>query len=295
MKRLIIIFFVTVVAFNVFSQTRRWEFGVTLGGSNYVGDINNMFNNGSDDSKEWNQFESSFNFYNIHFMGGIVARYNFNPRWSVKSSLSFSKLSGDDKHFDNSRNLNFYSNIQELACTFEFNFLDYRTGSLQHRITPYMFGGIALFHFNPKTQIKNYSSKEVITLNLHDMHTEGQTFLNDKSNYSLWQLSIPFGLGMKFSLSKYICVAIDWGFRKTFTDYIDDISTEYAGRQNMIANMNENAAIASDRTHELADYSNVFHAQGEKRGNATTKDWYNFFGITITSYISNGNRKCLKN
>lgn len=284
-----------LTAFSSQSQRRFWEVGIMLGGSNYVGDINNMFNNGVDDSKEWNQFESSFNFYNIHFLGGLVARYNFNPRVSVRGNLLFSRLSGDDKHFNNERNLNFYSNIQEFSAIVEYNFLDYRTGSLQHRITPYIFGGIALFHFNPKTEIKDYSSKETIKINLHDYHTEGQTFYNGKGNYHLWQMSIPFGLGMKFSLNKYICVGLEWGFRKTFTDYIDDISTQYAGRQNMIYNVNENAAVASDRTNELEGKQNFYHKEGEMRGNQTTKDWYNFFGLTITSRISSGNKKCLKN
>lgn len=278
-----------------YSQIQNWEFGLMLGGSNYVGDINNMFKNGDDDSKELNQFETSFNMYNAHIMAGLIARYNFNPRWTLKTSLLFSKLSGDDKHFNNDRNLRFHSAIQELSANMEFNFLDYRTGSLQHRFTPYIFGGIALFHFNPKTEILDYNSAEEITVNLHDMHTEGQTFVKDKGNYHLVQLSIPFGLGMKFSLSKYVCFGLEWGFRKTFTDYIDDISSQYVSRRDLIYNVNENAAAAADRTHELDGYRNVYHENGEMRGNASTKDWYNFFGFTITSRLSTGRTKCLKN
>ncbi|MGP1515380.1 MAG: DUF6089 family protein [Bacteroidales bacterium] len=284
-----------IIFFNANSQKRFWEVGILLGGSNYVGDINNMFVNGTDYSKEWNQFESCFNFYNLNAVGGFVARYNFNPRWSFRGSILFSRLNGEDKHFGNTRNLNFFSNIQEFAGTIEFNFLDYRTGSLKHRVTPYLFGGVALFHFNPKTKIKNFSSKETVVVNLHDMHTEGQTFYKGKDNYNLWQISIPFGLGMKFSLNKYICVGIEWGFRRTFTDYIDDISSQYVGRNNMIYHVNQNAAIASDRTNELPDNINVYHKEGEMRGNQTTKDWYNFFGLTITSRIASGNKKCLRN
>ncbi|MBO6117777.1 MAG: outer membrane beta-barrel protein [Bacteroidales bacterium] len=279
---------------NAYSQRQSWEIGIMMGGSNYVGDINNMFNDGKDDSKEWNQFESSFNMYNVHLMGGFIARYNFNPRWVFKGSILFSKLSGDDKHFNNTRNLNFYTNIQEFSANVEFNFLDYRTGSLQHRITPYIFAGIGLFHFNPKTEILSHSDKQPIVVNLHDLHTEGQTFYADRGNYHLWQVSVPFGLGMKFSLSKFVCVGLEWGFRKTFTDYIDDISTQYAGRQNLIYNVNENAAIAADRTNELEGYSTVYHKEGEMRGNSTTKDWYNFFGITLTSRFSTGIKKCIK-
>ena len=277
----------------VFCQSTDWEIGLMLGGSNYVGDINNMFKNGKDDSKEWNQFESSFNMYNVHIMGGVIARYNFNPRWTLRVSVLFSKLSGEDSHFDNARNLSFYTNIQDVAINGEFNFLDYRTGSLQHRVTPYIFGGIALFHFNPKTDIIDKNGEKQ-TLSLHDYHTEGQGFYDGRTNYHLLQVSIPFGLGMKFSLTKYVCLGLEWGFRKTFTDYIDDISSTYAGRANIAYNVNDNAAIASDRTNELPGYENIYHKEGEMRGNSTTKDWYNFFGITITSKISSGNTKCLR-
>ncbi len=292
-KQIIIFLFVSLIGFTSHSQSTNWEFGLIIGASNYVGDINNMFKDGEDNSKEWNQFESSFNMYNAHLMGGIIGRYNFNPRWSLQAAISFSKLSGDDKHFNNSRNLNFHSSIQELSLVGEFNFLDYRTGSLYHRITPYIFGGIAIFHFNPKTEILNKNSERQ-TINLRDYHTEGQGFYDNRSNYNLVQLSIPFGLGMKFSVNKYVCIGLQWGFRKTFTDYIDDISSTYVGRQNMTYNVNQTAANASDRTHELEDYQDVYHLEGEKRGNSTTKDWYNFFGLTITSKISSGNRDCLK-
>lgn len=294
MKKILIIIVFTFSTINIYAQLRNWEVGFMFGGSNYVGDINNMFANGVDNSKEWNQFESSFNMYNTHLMGGIIARYNFNPRWVLRLSASITKISGEDRHFDNIRNLSFYSSLQELSTLIEFNFLDYRTGSRQHRITPYMFGGLAIFHFNPKTDILDYHTSEIRTVLLHDMHTEGQTLEPDKGNYSLWQLSIPFGLGVKFSINEYICLGLEWGFRKTFTDYIDDISTTYTNRQSLLYNVNDNAVIASDRTNELTAYNTIYHQQGEMRGNSTTKDWYNFFGVTMTTRLSTGKTKCLK-
>ena len=81
LKRLFVTSILVLSAATAFAQFHAWEFGIMAGAGNYAGDINNMFRNGSDDSKEWNQFESSFNFYNAHAMGGLIARYNFNPRW----------------------------------------------------------------------------------------------------------------------------------------------------------------------------------------------------------------------
>lgn len=291
MKKTILLIFMTIISTTVFCQLTNWEVGIMGGASNYVGDINSMFNEGKN-SSEWNQFESSFTFYNIHFMGGLTARYNFNPRWVLRGNILFSKLSGDDAHFNNDRNLSFHSSITEFSTVCEFNFLDYRTGTKQHRFTPYIFGGLALFHFNPKTEIIDPIEQREVTVNLHELNTEGEGMNGKGNNYHLWQLAIPFGLGVKFSLSQYICIGAQWGFRKTFTDYIDDISTTYVDRNALISYAGEQAAIAADRTNEITP--GKYHQQGEMRGNSTTKDWYNFFGLTLTTKLSSGNNKCLK-
>lgn len=276
-----------------YAQSSYWEVGLTGGLSNYVGDINNMFKNGKDDSKEWNQFESSFNMYNAHFVGGLVARYNFNPRWAMKTTLLFSKLSADDKHFNNTRNLSFYSALQELAAEVEFNFMDYRTGTRQHRFTPYIFGGLALFHFNPKADIKDPFEQETVTVTLHDLNTEGQGLIDGRDNYSRIALAVPFGIGIKFSLSYHTCIALEWGFRKTFTDYIDDISTTYVDRDALLYYAGEQSVVASDRTNELEGYAGKYHKGGEMRGNRTTKDWYNFLTLSVTAKLYSPKTKCL--
>ncbi|MDO5759923.1 MAG: DUF6089 family protein [Bacteroidota bacterium] len=292
----VLFFILLCVSFLAYGQRQSsyWEIGIVGGVSNYVGDINNMFKSGEDNSKEWNQFESSFNFYNAHFVGGLMARYNFNPRWVLKTSILFSKLSGDDKHFNNTRNLDFHSALQELSLITEFNFMDYRTGSHQHRFTPYIFGGLALFHFNPKTEIIDPITQEQTTVTLHDLNTEGQGLVDGRKNYKRLSLAIPFGVGVKFSLSSYTCIGLEWGFRKTFTDYLDDISTTYIDRNELISYAGEQAAFAADRTNELDGYTGIYHQAGEMRGNSTTKDWYNFLTISLTTKIFNQNTKCLR-
>lgn len=289
-KKAIVLMIAILTTTISFSQITNWEVGLMLGGSNYVGDINSLFKE-NNKSSELNQFESCFDFYNIHFMGGIVARYNLNPRWTLRGNLLFSKLSGDDKHFNNDRNLSFHSTISELSGLCEFNFLDYRTGSRQHRFTPYIFAGLSFFHFNPKTEIIDPLTQEQTTVNLHELNTEGQGMTARESNYSLWQIAVPFGLGFRVSLSNYICIGAEWGFRKTFTDYLDDISTTYVDRTQLINYAGETSAACADRTNEIN--SGTYHKEGEMRGNSSTKDWYNFFGITLTTKFSDGRGKCL--
>lgn len=291
MKKVFLILFALALNFGSKAQLYNWEFGATVGGANYVGDINSAFNSAYENAL-WNHFEQSFDFYNTNFRIGLLARYNFSPRWTVSGRLNFTSLEGDDKHYANSRNLSFYSPLRELSFMCEFNFFDYRTGSKQHRVTPYIFAGLAGFYFNPKTDIVNPITNELETVALRDLNTEGQGMKGYDDAYSKYGLSLPFGLGVKFSLGNYVCIGIEWGFRKTFTDYIDDISKNYVEHGTMINWAGELAAAAADRTHELDGYEDFYHSHNLSRGNPQIKDWYNFFGITLTTKLASKSSKC---
>lgn len=291
MKKVFLIVFVLTLSFGSKAQLYNWEFGATIGGANYVGDINSSFNSAYGNAL-WNQFEQSFDFYNTNFRIGLLARYNFSPRWTVSGRLNFTTLEGNDKHYANPRNLDFYSPLRELSIMCEFNFFDYRTGSKQHRVTPYIFAGLAGFYFNPKTDIVNPITSEMETVELRVLNTEGQGLKGYDDAYARYGLSIPFGLGVKFSISDYVCLGVEWGFRKTFTDYIDDISKNYVDHGTMINWAGELAAAAADRTHELDGYEDFYHSHNLSRGNPQTKDWYNFFGITLTTKLASKSSKC---
>ena len=292
MKKLITFIILLNICLITNAQLHKLEIGATIGGSNYVGDINSAFNS-NQENKQWNQFESSFDFYNVNIMWGNMARYKFNPRWVLNTSFCLTKLEGFDSYFNNPRNLSFYSDIKEFSMVVEFNFLDYQTGSKQHRIAPYIFVGLAGFHFNPKTDIINPISQIEESIELQPLNTEGQGMPGYNKPYSRYSLAIPFGLGCKFSLSEYISIGLQWGFRKTFTDYIDDISTKYVDHGTMIEWAGELGAAAADRTHELEGREGYYNQHNLSRGNEKNKDWYNFFGITITTKLSNGKGKCL--
>lgn len=291
MKRTFLLLILTMVFATAKAQLYNWEFGVTAGGANYVGDINSAFNSATANA-QWNQFEQSFDFYNTNLRLGLVARYNFSPRWVVAAEFNFTTLEGDDKHYGNPRNLNFYSPLRELSVSCEFNFFDYRTGSKQHRITPYIFAGLSGFYFNPKTDVLNPITNEIETVELQPLNTEGQGLEGYDKAYSKYGLAVPFGLGVKFSIGSRICVSAQWGFRKTFTDYIDDISKNYVSHEQMIEWGGELAASAADRTHELEGMETYYHSHNVARGNSATKDWYNFFGITLTTKLTTKSSKC---
>lgn len=267
MKRFLAIALFALVSIPAFSQfLKNSEMGITVGGGNYIGDIN-----------------PKYNFYGTKMMYGVIYRYNFNPRWVVKASAMFGRVGAEDSHFNNIRNLSFESKINELAATCEFNFFDYQTGSKKHRVTPYIFGGIGVFFMNPQAEILNPLTYEREWVELQPLNTEGQGMEGYDNPYSLTQISIPFGLGLKISLNKVVCIGLEWGLRMTFTDYIDDVSKNYVDRATLTEWGGEVAATAADRTNEIIPLT--YNKEGSMRGNPQTKDWYQFFGVTITTKI----------
>lgn len=263
------ILFIFVVLF--LSGKAQLEIGGFVGGSYYIGEIN-----------------PGIPFRQTNLGYGVLVRYAMNARWAVKLNVYDGALSGDDKivKYNESRSLKFKSNITELAAVAEFNFLPYFTGSKKNFITPYIFGGIGVVFYGPK----------VDDVKLRDKYTEGQEYANqlepDNSsdrNYSTATLCIPFGVGVKYSFSKRIAISLEWGMRKTFTDYMDDISHTYYVKY-------DGSAIieGSDEYYDLI-YSdpNLDHDANMQRGNSKNNDWYSFAGLTITYNINLTNRnKC---
>ncbi|MEZ5197745.1 MAG: DUF6089 family protein [Bacteroidales bacterium] len=214
---------------------------------------------------------------------GLIGRYTLNSRWVGRVNLYKGILAGDDKvaGYLPDRSLEFKSNIWELAGIMEFNFLPYFTGSKKNFWTPYLFGGAALLYHRPK----------VGNTDLRDKYTEGQNntaFLNGESrpDYSYYTFSIPFGMGVKYSFSRRIAASLEWGMRKTFTDYIDDISTTYYLPANL--SPGDDNYVAQGWSDPNRDHDPLM-----QRGNAKTNDWYSFFGLTLTYNINLTNRnKC---
>ncbi len=236
------------------------EIGVLLGTSYYLGDLN-----------------PSKQFFLAKPAGGIIYRYIINLRWAIKVDGLYGELEGDDakSKADVNRNLSFKSNIFEVSPQFELNFLPYITGSKERNyFTPYIFGGLGVFHFNPKAE---YNGEWYA---LQPLSTEGEgTPLSNQKPYSLTQLSIPFGFGFKYSIGDYICIGAEWGLRKTFTGYIDDVSTTYPDPLALATEKGQMAAILSDRS--IKEQGELSNSTGLQRGN-DKPDWYSFAGAFIT-------------
>jgi len=249
------------------------ELGIFLGGSYYIGDLNPM--------GHFNQFTKP--------AGGIVFRYNFNHRLAFRANALFGGVEGDDSFSNSSsqqqRNLYFKSYITELSTQLEFNFLDYLIGDDSKGFSPYIFGGLAGFHFNPQAKVNN------TFYDLQPLGTEGQGLPGGatKKKYKLTQMSLPFGVGVKANLSKNIGISIEWGMRKTFTDYLDDVSGRYYDPAILAAKRGPLTAQLSDPSIGTdPNYTNV----GRQRGNSTTTDWYSFAGIALTVKFREKRKTC---
>ncbi len=250
------------------------EIGIFLGGSFYLGELNP---------------DGFFNSFTRIAAGGIV-RYNINNRLALRGNLLFGSVTADDSQSPSAsqreRNLNFKSPIDELSVQAEFNFLEYELGDPKHSFSPYIFAGIGAFEMNPQASVGNNQY-----VALQPLGTEGQgTSANPKKPYSLTQAAIPFGIGIKANFSKTVCITLEWGMRKTFTGYIDDVSGTYVSPAILLANRGVNGTMAvalADRSLSTDKAEDV----GEQRGNGKD-DWYSFAGITLSIRLRTHTKPC---
>jgi hypothetical protein len=248
------------------------ELGFSLGQMYYIGDLNPFmpFNN-----SQW-----AFSF---------MYRYNLHSRMALRLSYLQGSVEADDKNSSNSilvnRNLNFHSDIKELAAGIEFYFAPFyfgrKNGQKQIQGTAYFLTQLGGFYMNPKTTINGEE------IELRPLGTEGQgTVLNKKGTYSNFQFCVPLGIGAKAQIGKRVTFNIDLGIRKTFTDYMDDVKSATFVDPSVLAQYSgEMAAALSNQSLD--------GARNGYRGNPTTKDWYVYAGGMVSVRLGRG-RKCFK-
>jgi len=243
------------------------DVGFFMGGAFYSGDLN------------------PYKFIDVDSPGpaaGFLYRFNFDRRNSLRIGANYGFIYADDATnedpFFNKRNLNFQSHIYEVNTIYEFNFFPYEMGYKSAAITPYIFGGIGGFFFNPVGRFKNENYK------LHDLITEARGIKsNDTRQYKRVQVCIPFGIGVKMNLGKKMGVQLDWGVRKTFTDYLDDVSTVYPSYKFL---KNEVGVESANLSGGVDESKKVLGNVGRMRGNSQNKDYYSFIGLSFTFKIS---------
>jgi hypothetical protein len=263
-KRPVLLFiWVVVTAFYAFGQSS--EAGFMLGFSSYKGDITH----------------SLFDPAGFKPAAGIFFKRSINNHWSHQLGLSYGTITGSDADsndpFQLYRNLSFRSRILEGSWVWEFNFFEYQTANPISTWTPYLLAGLAVYRFNPKALLGDD------WIELQPLGTEGQGIAGyNRKRYRRIQISIPFGGGIKLRLSQRFGLALEAGARRTFTDYLDDISTTYPKKDLLLSSSGPLAVLFSDRSPDRLNDNN----NDRQRGDAAHKDWYLFAGVKLSYTLS---------
>jgi len=171
-----LIFIIFLFGIITTNAQKNGDIGLMVGTTYYLGDINPTY-----------QFQS------IHPAFGLMYRHTFDFRYSLRGSLVYGRLSGDDLKYNNNyqelRAASFDSPLFDFSVQAEFNFLPYITTSDKHRAAPYVTAGLNWF-YTPDVKL---------------------------------QMGFPFGVGFKFYVSEKVSMGCEWGWRKSFTDEIDGL------------------------------------------------------------------------
>ncbi|HUS03564.1 MAG TPA: DUF6089 family protein [Chitinophagaceae bacterium] len=256
MRKISLLF--ALLAISLISFSQKLNLNLFLGVANYEGDMHANF----------------FTFTQPGAAIGGGLSYQLSDRAYVRAGVTFASLSADDKknpkvYF---RNLNFKSSIEEFHLAGEYYLLNMD----DIKFSPYVFAGVAVYHFNPYT--KDTAGTKYF---LQPLSTEGQGFTAGREPYSLTQFAIPFGGGIKFALSDNIKLGIEVGMRKLFTDYLDDVSTTYVDPNILLANRGPKALELAYRGGEINN-NETYPVTLTKRGEPKNKDWYYFTGLTLS-------------
>jgi hypothetical protein len=248
------------------------EFGISVGGAQYFGDLNTR--------GAVNTVKPAVGiYYRKYFNDYVGARAHFRV-----AALGYSDIYNTNE-FERRRNLSFNTNIFELALQGDFNFFKFEPGSLRNRFTPYFTGGLSVFTFDPYAYLDGKKYK------LQPMRTEGQGSAQypDRKPYSLVSYAFLLGGGFKYNVSSTVNLGLELLFRFTGTDYLDDVSTTYAGPAAFATKPDGSATVAyllQDRSYATGDR---IGAPGRQRGNSRDKDQFAMVELSIsilfTSYI----------
>jgi len=230
MKQLLVIFLVGFLAIKALAQPSV-DIGVFGGAGTYLGDMTKV------------DFQKSIN----PAYGGFV-RFNFNPRYALRFNVINGTI-GAEGEFDfklpNPNTIgnswNFNKNVLDISMNFEWNYLKYIVGDKETHWSTFIYGGIGI-----QTYAYNYGD------------IEGSEITP----------IIPFGLGVKYNLSKRWGIGLEGGLRKTFSDKLDNLDDP-------LSYMDESVTPSVQ-----IKYTDQFH----------NNDWTSYLGIHLVYKLIYGNQ-----
>jgi len=299
-----VLFLLTACSLQSYSQSwvrERHHMIFGIGASGFMGDLGGANDIGSNGIRD-------FNFSATRPSMALGYRYLIFEKLGVTANLALGYLAGSDQYteetFRNNRNIHFRTTIFEFTGGLELALFTYRKPGARYRrisrgftgiigATGYVFLNYGGFYYNPQAYFEADSYAGTIPAsslpsdgwyNLRPLRTEGQGFFETRDTYTPFAMVIPFGIGAKVQISRDMWVGVQYGFRKTFTDYIDDVSKTYVDPAIFSIMFDDPAQIAlaehfaNPTTNSLAK---SVTAPGQQRGNPYNTDAYMFGFITV--------------
>lgn len=252
------------VAQGLDAYVHKGEIGISVGLGNYFGDINNQAS-----------------FKNPKFAAGIFYKKYINNYVAIKAAGNYALLGSSDVHSNNTvqriRNLSFNSNVWEMSVSGEFNFFKFYPGNAMYKFTPYVSIGVGAMNFDPYT----FLNGEKVFLRPLGTEGQGSALYPNLQPYNAIAMIIPLGIGVKYNLNPKLNVFAEMVYRFTGTDYLDDVSGNYAPDA-FPPDANGNPSIGfllQDRSYE---YGQLLGVKGKQRGTSLQKDSYATFQIGIS-------------
>ena len=300
--------FLFLILMPTLSSAQRWkrmryEVVYAAGATNFLGELGGRNQIGTD-------FFNDLEVASTRYVLNIGMRYKISQYISVKTGFSYARVAGDDKQtqepYRNNRNLHFRSPVVEWATQLEFSWMREQIGSRYKirrvrgrgkkgsQVYVYGFVGFGVFYMNPSAK---YGGKWHA---LQPLNTEGQDseFFPGRKSYSRFQISVPAGIGFKYALDKKSSIGLEYGLRKTFTDYMDDVSTTYVVSQwrrnpeyqELLGFSEVGAALSDPSLNQYPEGLDGFlgacqTCPGQQRGDPTDFDSYMFLLITYNRKI----------
>lgn len=240
------------------TTAQNFHFSARLGIANYQGDLQ----------------AKNITFKQAKFLGSLGAQYDLSEHFTARTYFTLSSLQADDKKGTAAmkmRNLNFSTKLFEWELGAQYNILSLNNSWF----TPYVFAGVGLYHFKPFTRTADGTKTF-----LQPLSTEGQGVVPGQKEYKLTQFNIPLGIGATYAVSEDIRVGLELGYRKLFTDYLDDVSTDYVDEAVLLSARGQAAVDLAYRGDEVG--AGAYPAAKSPRGGSDVKDGYYYMALTVT-------------
>ena len=181
-----------MVLFTNISISQTYEVGLSVGGTNFVGDVGSESFTSPDDYISRSQLSVGFLF-----------RWNRSDRHSFRFSAMRFRTTGDDELADDpareKRGLSFTTDITEFSLGIEYTFWKFDLHEFGNPFVPYLYTGPTYF-FSKNQKLEN---GELV---------EGGTLSN---------FAIPMVIGIKYRFAFHWLISAEFGARYTLTDNLD--------------------------------------------------------------------------